>query len=1376
MGKQATIDVVINNEEAKRRFDELQKDLIKIKTLRDEAFSKGDITAFKVYDKELKDLSKEMKQFKANTNEVENALKNINKISANDLENAFKKARAEMKATARDADDYTSKKANFTKLREELDKVTGSAKSQGSWISKAGDGFNRYFGMATAAIASFTGVFLGLKQTITDYNDYQSKVANLSALTGLKGAELDWISQKAKDMSVSITEEGVRITQGADVIVDAFTKMGSAKPELLKDKEGLAEVTKEAIILSEAANMELAPAVDGLALTMNQYGAGAKDAARYVNVLAAGSKEGAAEIPDITASIVKFGAAAKTANVSVEQSVGLIEALSEKGIKGEIAGTGIKAMLVKMMSGADEFNPKVVGMSQALDNLGKANLSAGALTKMFGLENFTVVKSLIDSRGRVDELTKAVTGTNVAYEQANINTDTNAAKLEQQKNKIKLISIELGEKLAPIMRSSLGIFTKFMQLIIASINFYAEHSKAINSTVAVFTAYIIVIKANIFWTALKTKTSAEAGKATLVESAALKLHTVWLTVSTAATKLFAVAKALLTGNTNAAKVAWNAFSKSLGMGPYSMVIIAVMAIGAALLNMNKHTQTASARMRKWSEDNADAYKKLVTTEDRMNRLSNTLQKINVSEKEHAAGLQNSNFQIGKNNDLVSLSNSSKDQQTKIDNERRIALEEYNKIAIENNLLTVENNGNLEKQNKTMAANLFLMESRITVGIIEDEINQGLVEKRKIQSTLASGAGAGVESVLIEASAAIDKKIENLRAEAKAYTDANAAIEYEVKRQAMLRKQRENEEIAETNKQKNVPENNGEKDKKAKEWKLEDDKAYNAERLAIQKERRDDIIKTDEELNQQLLDLEIYFLKKRFNTQKLSADERSKLDAQIVEKEIIRNNNFNKKKEELTKKDIEEIEKLNEKALTDLQIRNNTEFASITSLEQAKALLKDTMSAEELAKITNVYDAKKALREKYDKDEQKLAIDQMAKLIDIFQKVSKDGFVNDINLGKMLLTPEQEADLKVKLAKLQEEFAKLQAAANQGEAPDKKKKTDVKELKTASVDVFGFSPDDWETLFTNLENGKIGVAEIAMAANVLVDVWKSYDQILKQQEEKELAKYVKSQEKKKTTLSKRLAQGRVSEESYAASVQAMDDETERKKAKIARDQAVRERNIALMSAIVNTSAAMVQAFVKPGGALGIALSAAIGIAGGIQIGKIMDTPLPELPGAESGGTMMDVIRSQDGKRFTAQNDPTKRGFVSSPTIITGENGDEYIMPEEALNNPSIRNLVNFIEKARLNGSLSRINLPMIQQISGKQSGGYASSNNSSIKELKTETTIYQNQTTQLNEFIDVMKMVKDVLSKPIKAETYLRGKGGFYEAQKEDNQLKKNATL
>ncbi len=369
-----------------------------------------------------------------------------------------------------------------------------------SWsLSRMGDAFNRYFAMITAAVASITGLIMGFKALVKTFNDFEERVDNLSALTGLAGSSLEWLSQKAKDLSTATLEGGIRVTQGAQEIIDAFTKTGSARPELLKNKQALAEVTQEAIILSNAAKTTLQPAIEALTMVMNQYNVPASEARRIINALGAGSKEGAGEIPYLTTAFEKAGTVAADAGLSIETMVATIQTLAPRISQPEIAGRSLKGVLLDLQQGADDTNPAIVGMATALENLGKKNLSITELTKMFGKENITTAAILINNVEELNNYEKAVTGTNVAIEQAAVNTDNNNAKLAQAKNRINIVSIELGEKLAPALSVVTGWFGKTLKFISVLVDVFTTYGRTIIIATAAIVGYTLAVKLQTMW-------------------------------------------------------------------------------------------------------------------------------------------------------------------------------------------------------------------------------------------------------------------------------------------------------------------------------------------------------------------------------------------------------------------------------------------------------------------------------------------------------------------------------------------------------------------------------------------------------------------------------------------------------------------------------------------------------------------------------------------------------------------------------------------------------------------------------------------------------------------------------------------------------------
>lgn len=123
----------------------------------------------------------------------------------------------------------------------------------------------------------------------------------------------------------------------------------------------------------------------------------------------------------------------------------------------------------------------------------------------------------------------------------------------------------------------------------------------------------------------------------------------------------------------------------------------------------------------------------------------------------------------------------------------------------------------------------------------------------------------------------------------------------------------------------------------------------------------------------------------------------------------------------------------------------------------------------------------------------------------------------------------------------------------------------------------------------------------------------------------LKQYEKEQNAKKKALERRLNAGVISQENYAAEVQKLDEETERKKVELERQQAVREKALGIMNASIATAVSIIKMLADPGGFAGIALSVLAGITGAAQVAAIAAEPLPQF---EHGGTISGTSYTGD----------------------------------------------------------------------------------------------------------------------------------------------------
>lgn len=460
--------------------------------------------------KELDAKNRTLQNYEKQLAETERVLKNLSGATYNELLAVQSRVRKELRNAVPGTKQYTAALEQNRRVTEALSRAQAAMRvevgAQGNVWSRASGFINKYIGLIGTVIAAITGVSMKLNQLREQRNKREEAKADVEALTGLSKDDINWLEQQAVQLSTTMTESGIRIRQSATEILDAYKLVGSAKPELLDNKEALAEVTKQTLILASASGMTLKDAVDAVTLSLNQYGDGADKASRYANVMAAGSKYGAAAVESVTTAVTKSGVAAASAEIPIEQLVGTIETLAEKGIKDEIAGTGLKKFFLTLQTGADDTNPKIVGLEKALDNLQKKQLSAAQIKKQFGEEGYNVASVLINEADKVKYYTQVVTGTSVAMEQAATKSETAAAKLSQAKNRMQELGIELLEKLNPALISAANGAVSWTGKLIKLLNFINENKRAITLLTIALIAYtaaknsdVIISKVVTFW-------------------------------------------------------------------------------------------------------------------------------------------------------------------------------------------------------------------------------------------------------------------------------------------------------------------------------------------------------------------------------------------------------------------------------------------------------------------------------------------------------------------------------------------------------------------------------------------------------------------------------------------------------------------------------------------------------------------------------------------------------------------------------------------------------------------------------------------------------------------------------------------------------------
>jgi TP901 family phage tail tape measure protein len=285
-----------------------------------------------------------------------------------------------------------------------------------------------------------------------------TQMADLSAITGLTG-------QGLKDIEVAARQSAKTFGTDASQNVNSYKLiLSQLSPEIAKSSEAMKLMGNNVNILSKTMGGDTVAATNVLTTAMNQYGVNldnpitaSKVMADMMNVMAAGAKEGSAELPQIQAALEQVGMVAKTTGISFVTTNAAIQMLDKAGKKGAEGGVALRNVLTTLSEGRFASKDATKGLNaMGISTIKLADASipltdrlrmlkpvmgdTALMTKIFGKENMAAGIALIQSANAQDELAKKITGTNIAVEQAN----TIMGSYQERMNRITAVFTDWG--------------------------------------------------------------------------------------------------------------------------------------------------------------------------------------------------------------------------------------------------------------------------------------------------------------------------------------------------------------------------------------------------------------------------------------------------------------------------------------------------------------------------------------------------------------------------------------------------------------------------------------------------------------------------------------------------------------------------------------------------------------------------------------------------------------------------------------------------------------------------------------------------------------------------------------------------------------------
>lgn len=432
--------------------------------------------------------------------------------------------------------------------------------------------FNIFANNRTQAGLRAVGVgFLGLAGvvgvSIKKAADFDKTIRQAGAATGDAGVDLKEFQRIALDM-------GAKTTFSAQGAADAMLELAKGGATAAQISGGVLQST---LTLAAAGGLQLGNAAGYMTNALNMFGLQASDSASVAAALAGGANASTASVESLGMALGQVGPGAKTAGLSIQETVAALAAFDNAGIKGSDAGTSLKTMLTRLVPQTAKAKTamkelgldftKADGSFLSLRNIAgqlqyqlkglTAEERTSALATVFGSDATRAATVLMDEgyQGMV-KYTKAASDKAAAENMAKVGTQGAAGAMEAFSGSIETAQISLALNLLPAV-------TVLIQKLTGAVNWMGQHKTITLSVIGVLGGLAAVI--------LTVNVALRVYRATVI--AVTVVQRAWLAITTAM------------------RIAMLALNAAMLANPVGLVILALVALGVVLVLLWKKSET-----------------------------------------------------------------------------------------------------------------------------------------------------------------------------------------------------------------------------------------------------------------------------------------------------------------------------------------------------------------------------------------------------------------------------------------------------------------------------------------------------------------------------------------------------------------------------------------------------------------------------------------------------------------------------------------------------------------------------------------------------------------------------------------------------------------
>lgn len=311
------------------------------------------------------------------------------------------------------------------------------------WSKRAGD----IGGGLTARVTAPLTLIGGLATHIAA--DYEAAMREVQALTGATAAEMEMLSGRAKEMGA---DTQFSATEAADAL-SQLVKGGFTAREAYEALPGVMQ-------LAAAAGLDIASAADIATNALSVFGLEVSDLAHVNDVLAQAANATDTDVTELGEALKYVGPIARSAGLSVEDTVGILGRFAENGVRGSAAGTELRRTISSLLKPTAEAqrvlsrlgvstidaSGQLRPMVDIINDLHDAGASTTDIITIFGQQTSAMANVISQGKGPLEGLISVLEqSAGVAQNLADARMGGLSGSIEQLRGALENLAITAGE-------------------------------------------------------------------------------------------------------------------------------------------------------------------------------------------------------------------------------------------------------------------------------------------------------------------------------------------------------------------------------------------------------------------------------------------------------------------------------------------------------------------------------------------------------------------------------------------------------------------------------------------------------------------------------------------------------------------------------------------------------------------------------------------------------------------------------------------------------------------------------------------------------------------------------------------------------------------